>query len=443
MSKGKVFIAWSGNKEIAEAVSAELEKNGYDGVVGGRGGREGGDLFVGETVMKEISASNQAIFLISKTDKPSISGNVLFELGYALARFNPRLDNKKQRKIHVFYINIKHHDSMIPSDLNGIWAEEIEGDDSTGIVDSIVQSFRAHQKSIIPENKMKVIDSHYEWSEAIKNFMGAPRCSEYEMAQYILFHAQSGYMFHCEKETRDNVKALQEKYNGDSVELKLSMDYAISYLGLFEKIVKDGNIQYLEWNDFQMLTRRIDSICRKIEGWERNDFSYWFLVFLYDFLNYIHVLVSFNPKCEQRRTHILTKSIGYAENCLKYCEELLKSQENEQCVWLYKAYMYRNLSTAYGFLDELEKKIENLYLSLSERAALYDMYDEYNINSKLFENFELEYYLALSESLAYEEDEWERDCNKESCEEYISRVDSMHREKNFFVNKIHNIISNV
>ena len=111
--RGRIFIAWSGNNTLALEVKKKLENERYVGVVGGEE-RYAGDLFVGRTVLNEISHCNQAIFIIQKKNDGSISNNLMFELGYALARF-------KFNKLHMFYVDVAENE--IPSDLKGGWAD--------------------------------------------------------------------------------------------------------------------------------------------------------------------------------------------------------------------------------------------------------------------------------------------------------------------------------
>ena len=100
--------------------------------------------------------------------------------------------------------------------------------------------------------------------------------------------------------------------------------------------------------------------------------------------------------------------------------------------------MYRNMATAQKMLDADVADIrELLHLSYKMRESLWDFYNEaQRINSIILENFEMEYFLALSEELEYMEDELKRDDARDACEDYICRVQAINKEKSHFLNKI-------
>ncbi len=438
--KGKIFIAWSGTNELAKEVTRLLRTQKYEGVVGGQTG-QAGSLFVGAAVLHEINQCNQAIFIMQKKkESGSISGNVLFELGYALSRFDVK-------KIHVFYIDIERGDRTIPSDLEGIWANYMTFKGMSETALEIVNIFLANQKIIIPEEKMQIIDSHYNVKDRIFRYPTSPYCSEYEFSQYILFYSQSAYMFRCENDGIKDLKMLIRELPAPSNELDGALTFAVNYLNLFKAIKSEDSRIYLERRDFRDFKEDFTALAEEVSEWQENDFTCWFLALTYDVLNYIHVLYASSPDISQELyIHTMKQSIAYGEKFFVYAEKLENNEQadqNRQCIKLYKAYIYRNFTTAYEHLKDSEGfenapllKKENMQKSLAERRSLWRYYKSHSINSKLLENFEMEYYLALSESLEYMEDVGERMEAVEDCKEYVERVRQMHKEQNFFVNKI-------
>ncbi|MBQ3338822.1 MAG: hypothetical protein IJG82_04385, partial [Atopobiaceae bacterium] len=65
-----VFIAWSGNKDLAELVGAGLRAKGFRPVVGGGGIR---GMFVGRQVINEMNRCSYAIILAQKRQSTSTS----------------------------------------------------------------------------------------------------------------------------------------------------------------------------------------------------------------------------------------------------------------------------------------------------------------------------------------------------------------------------------
>ncbi len=432
--KGKVFIGWSGTNKLAYKVKASLEKENYEGVVGGQSGQDGG-LYVGAVVLNEIDGCNQALFVVQKKENERISNNLMFELGYALAKFNAN-------KIHVVYVDIDSEDKEIPSDLKGIWASHCSTEGDEKIEDEIVGKFLENQKNIIPEEKMSVIGSYYHMKEQIKKYAYAPHCSEYEFAQYILFFSQAAYMYSNEKDALRALKELMNRLPNPAPSLDSAVRFAVCYLELFLFVKKEEDRLFIDRHDFRTLKRKLKSIEEKVEPMEKDDFTKWFLVFINDTINYSHILYSYNSEhTEEEKEEILNNSIPYAEKCLKYCEELKENKANALCLELYTAYMYRNLSTAYKQLPEgTEKSHTYLNKSFEARKKLVEYYEMHDISTKLFDNFELEYYLALSECLEFVTDEDDFLDYKYDCEEYIKRVKELNREKSYFINKIERLV---
>ncbi len=97
---GNVFLGWSSSNELAVEVSKQLKKYRFDCTVGGKKDLEG-SLSIASTIVEQIKASTQALFIIRKNDKGFISNNVTFEIGYCLSKFNSTL-----KKVHLFYLDI-------------------------------------------------------------------------------------------------------------------------------------------------------------------------------------------------------------------------------------------------------------------------------------------------------------------------------------------------
>lgn len=429
--KGKIFIAWSGQNTLALEVKKILENEGYSGVVGGEAGAANG-LFVGDAVLEEINHSNQAIFVVQKKADGTISNNLMFELGYSLAKFN-------SKKIHVFYIDINRNDETIPSDLNGIWADHFMSSDTDDIAKAITDRFLSDQKYIIPENKMQVIDNYYRIKEVIQRYHESPIYSEYELAQYVLFFSQAAYLFANETEALDSLKGLSKALHNPGEELSLTISFAMCYIEALLYTQKSDDLLYLKKEDYRTLDRRLRNMEETVASWPEDDFTKWFSALLFDIINYSTVLYASNPELgEERREKYLRESIVYAQKCLDVCDELIKSPANLHFTEIYMAYMYRNMATAQKMLGEDDELIhKNLDDSYKMREKLWDHYNEIkSINSKLLDTFEMEYYLALSEQLEFIENKFRLEDSRDECEEYISRVKAHNREKSHFIHKI-------
>lgn len=435
--KGRIFIAWSGKNDLALQVKDYLETEDYKGVVGGAA-RSATGLHVGQTVLDEINHCNQAIFVVQKKENGSISSNLMFEFGYALAKFN-------SNKIHVFYVDIDKNDDIIPSDVQGIWADFYKTEDYEDVAKAIADKFLSDQKYIIPEEKMAVVNNYYGLKDLLLHYTETPKCSEYELAQYMLFFAIASYMHANEKEALACLQEFTKKLYNPGKELALAASMSICYIETLSCIQKTDETLYLKKEDFRTARRKLVKMAEEVERWQEDDFSHWLCVILYDVINYALILYACNPETpEERRTEYLKSSIDYAKKCLDICDKLLMNPLNQNFTELFKAYMYRNLATAHKLLGADDEIIrQHLSSSYKMREALWDHYNEaQRINAIILENFEMEYFLALSEELEYMEDDFDRDDCRDDCEDYIRRVQAANREKSHFIHKIEINIKN-
>ncbi len=436
--KGKIFIGWSGNNEIALNISKKLYTYGYEGIVGGQTGQDK-TLFLGDSIISEINYCNQAIFVIQKKSDNSISGNLLFELGYSLSRF-------ASNKVHVFYVDIQNGDPMIPTDISGIWAKFISAPKSDEDIENIVACFLKNQKTIITENKMEIVDSYFESKPKMINYAADPFCSEYEFAQYVLFFAQAAYLFDDTKNAYEVLNNITNKLKKPAKEVEFALSFAVYYVNIFNHLKRDKNAIYVSREVVRDIRKEFSKMIDVVFGWEKNDFTCWLLIMLYDAMNYAFILYSCNPEVlENDKRAYLKKSIEYAELCLECCSHIENYDDNTQYLHLMRAYMYRNLSTAYSVLTDIEdakkKEIENLRLSSAERGLLLGYYKMHNICEKLKETFEMEYFLVCSEYLKYMDDDFDREESREDCIEYIQKTKQTFSEKNFFLSRIETLVN--
>lgn len=430
--KGRIFIAWSGHNTLALKIKQAIETEDYKCVVGGESGSANG-LFVGQAVLDQINRCNQAIFVVQKKDDGTISNNLMFEFGYALAKFN-------SNKIHVFYIDIQENDDKIPSDVKGIWADHYKTAEHENIADVIAQKFLSDQKYIIPEDKMAVVDSYYRMKELFKQYAEAPYCSEYELAQYVLFFSQAAYQFSDMREGKECLRELFSSLKNPTDELENAISFGIRYLETLENIQKSGDLLYLSEDDFFDTKNELLSIEENVNNWGEDDFTVWFRMLLYDLLNYAQVLfasmLDFDPEW---RDQLLDECNRYAGQCLELCDELLKNPANRHFAELYKAYMYRNLATAYKMQSrDVQLVFEALDNSRKMREGLWNHYSKAKlINTKLFETFEMEYHLTLSELLEYMGNDMTRKrLSLTKCRKYLQRIKALDQEKSHFIRTI-------
>ena len=460
--KDNVFIVWSGNKgqELALKVKEKLERNDYHCIVGGEGGITNG-MHVGTTIINQMKTCTQAIIIVQKKENGIISNNLFFEWGYLVSHLG-------DTKSHVYYIDIDEHDSSIPSDLHGIWVTYLKSISTEATSEEIVNKFFAQKMSPAQRDKMSVIDLYYNLKAKISEHKCEYAYAELELAQNILFFAQSAYLFHKETDALETLRRLDNLFQYENViqspELDAAIDFSTCYLTVLnpDTIARHENVPYLSASGYSSAKRVLSALIKRVEDCNGyGEFYKWFFMFVYDALNYICILYTMLPDAvERRKIRIFKESIGYAETSLKWCDSLSTQSENIMCLNLYEAYIYRNIATAYKFLSEhgVDEKYtpeavqELLLKSLQKRSALFDHYSNRSINTKLLENFEQEYYLALSEILADNIGKETIECNGMSidceealinCEEYVENSRKRNEGKNYLLNQIQHFIETV
>ncbi len=431
--KGRIFIAWSGKNDIAKAVRENLVNHGYEAIVGGKDSHSKA-THTGTIVIDEINSCDQAIILVQKKDDGRVSGNLLFEYGYCLAKYSAN-------KIHIYLIDIADNDDSIPSDLRGTLVDLITTTENENLIDDIVEAFLKDQKHTVPESKMNVINNYYNIKHHLKEYHVSPCWSEFELAQYIMFFSHASYLFKDEKGAFDTIRELSNNLAAPCEELAQAINLSLCNVQLFLNIKKSEEVIYITKQTYRSLNQSLKELERKAMGWEQTDFSHWFLTFLYDVNNYAQILCASCPELEPERAKmLLNESLEFVDKCLAQCDELDKNSLNQSFIKLIRAYMYRNRSLAYKALGYDRELIKEAVLQSSNmRWDLWNGYREARrINSTLFDSFEMEHFLALSEKLEFIDDDWDRDDSIDECNEYVTRVKDLQKERTHFIDKIKN-----
>ena len=209
---GNVFIGWCSSNELAIKVSNALTEHSYRCIVGGKYD-DVSNLYVGGTILKQLNSCNQALFIVQKNSVGAISNNVIFEIGYSLSKFNTSAN-----RLHLFYLDIDSKDKSIPSDLLGAWAHHIEtaGKSQEEIVKIITDSFLSNQKMQVIRNKMSLVNDWYSLNDTILSHFDSPSCSDFEMAQYLIFYAVSSGFINIFPQMKECLSVIRKNIDENS-----------------------------------------------------------------------------------------------------------------------------------------------------------------------------------------------------------------------------------
>ncbi|MBQ8643464.1 MAG: nucleotide-binding protein [Candidatus Methanomethylophilaceae archaeon] len=419
--KDCIFVAWSGTNDIALQIKSKLEKKNYKCMIGGNSDNSSSFSSIGDTVIQQIKTCNQAIVIFQNKADGSVSNNLFFELGYVLASYG-------SMKVHC--VRKETEDVILPSDFDNSFVEPIKNiENDEDFVNGILNYFFKRQKLSVTENKMNLINNRYRIHDYIQSHFSdkGSKCSDYELAQYLLFYMQAAHMFNDEKDVSQEFKKFKNEYHSFfSEELSYSVDVCISFMEMVRdiKMTDDGDM-YLERHSFRIFKDLNEQIYEDIEDDDTGTFDEWCKVFIGEHLTYCYNLYANNPD------HALESKIKYIEKTKKWAYktlEDLKTLEQETdlrgnndyrgLVSLFYAYVYRNLYICSINLKDGDE-LKWLEKSKRERTLLKNYFQVGTIDTQLYNTFRMEYYLTLIEYLSHAE---ELELDEDDVEDYKDEI---------------------
>lgn len=441
--KDNIFIGWSGNSDIAVAVKKELEsKYNYRCFIGGNADNSSSFASVGDTVIRQIKSCNQAIIIFQNRSDGAVSNNLFFELGFVLASYG-------QPKVHC--VKRETERIVLPSDFDNSFVEAVSDDDFVG---GIIKYFIDRQKLSVNTNKMYLIDNRYIIHDFLKCHYSdkGSKCSDYELAQYILFYMQAAHMFgDCEKICREIIEFKHAHQYEFSPELAVAVNLAISFLEFTDNIkMTESGDMYIDIGIYRKVVERYNELRAEVIHDDMGTFDEWADVFISEQLCYVYDLWAHNPEIsEERRDQAMRRVIQWSDIAVEDIEKLqavAPIRENNDHVGLlslFKAYVYRNRFLAERHLKTGEE-LKWLNLTKNERVALKRNFEYGSIDSHIIENLEMEYYLCITEYLSYadelELDKFDVSDLLEELREYL-RKSKIHKEHNKYIDSIAHAVS--
>lgn len=460
--KDKVFIAWSGDNEIAAKVGKKLKENDFGYYVGGDKENNVKSITVGEAIIKQIEECNQAIIIfnndnriINNKGENQVGGNLVFELGYALSAY-------KNAKIHC--VKRKGVKLGLPSDIENAFIREIDAVDDDAFVKEIVDYFLKRQKMTIDTNKMYLINNRHIIQEMIKRHYSSDgsKCSNYELAQYTLIYTQAAHMFHDEKVALQELKKFYQDYgnNFSDDELGISVRFCIGYLEMLGNLRKNekSNEVFIDFDTFDAFSSVFEATEKE---WKQKDdignYYIWLRAFAYEIYNFALMLMAENiTEKETDRIDCFIDALDYANKALKELD-LLEEIDKENgigdtigIIALFRSYLFRN---QFVVLRDLAKLKNSSELAVQSKEWLNRALD---IRKKMMETFKgvldtnlyneicMEYYLISVECLYYLRDSLSKQVKrrlKEGTEKFLESVKQKKDELNFYISQIKELYS--
>jgi len=280
-------------------------------------------------------------------------------------------------------------------------------------VDGVVKYFLGRQKMSIDVNKMMLINNRYKIKDLISSHYSenGSKCSDYELAQYLLFYQQASQMFGDEKKVERELQNFKRDHQFEfSEELSISVNICLSFFEVLSNIRKSGRGEAcIDAHVYKRFADASEDYLEDIVDDDAGTFDEWARVIVTQQLNYVQMLFAQNDENDEEMSDLLfEKCINMGKKafeCIKVLEQSTPCKENNDSVGivsLIKAYLYRNMFVCYKHFNDPEYA-RYLELTKKERKSLLRNFDKGTIDSKIHENFRMEYYLTLSEYLMCKE----------------------------------------
>ncbi len=287
---------------------------------------------------------------------------------------------------------------------------------------------------------------------------GELKCSDYELAQYVLFYMLASQMFHDAGRILDELERFKIRhFSSFSKELSLSLEFSIAMLSMVVSIVnKDGKI-YIDYDVYSSFEDTCSHIISCTREDDVGDFYTWINMFVYEAWNYASFLISQNPSevNGEERLEYLVLSVQTGKKALEYADFLeatdivRNNHDADGVLALIRSYVSRNLFLAYSdseFIESngIDTSVEQYdYAWWLEQAKnlRFDMMNNYKgvLDTKLYDHFRIEYYLTVCEYLKCASgklDAIKRKRYKHGIETFLKEIRQQQRDDNVYIDKI-------
>ena len=183
-------------------------------------------------------------------------------------------------------------------------------------------------------------------------------------------------------------------------------------------------------------------------------------------MGFAHYLYIINGELDlEDRLDIVDDMMGICRKALSICESLSRAHNNDANIdgigaatstnyyfsVLYMAYIYRQLAVAYRFAQENGLALSKEHRELCENASaksfemrriLFEKYDTAHVTELIRNNFEMEYFLAMAETLQYDgaTDSKDRRRKCRMLKSYIEKVEHSNLLNRELIKTINNAI---
>lgn len=323
--KGEVFIAWGENLELAEAVEAKLDGEGYKAQVGGcetNCGKSG--FYLGQQIMAQLKRASRAIILAQPSADGSLTfrPNLMLEWGFLMARLSPA-------RVHVFLIGVNRSD--LPSDLQGSWSTEIALDEIDSMAGEVVKTFTGSvcQASV---EASEIFCMWPTWRAWIERQLSGEDAPDYLMLAGVLLHSVQPAFYNGELQVLMRALEVASTLHGPP-ELRESVRIS--------RAACDYNLGVELAPGFAELNFIADRLEPPLDTHvEQGALMHWLETVRLDFLGLCYwQMVSTTPADNERRNLYMTQAKDAFQKACGFLDKI----KDEKATQLWKGYILRNL----------------------------------------------------------------------------------------------------
>ncbi len=429
-----IFIGWGGNEALAQKLESKFKENGHNIVMGGGAPNQ---MFVGNQIIEQMKSCDKAILLVENYKNIGFSTNLMYEWGYLVGY-------KRMKRIHVFLID--KHKSDLPSDLEGVWAEELtrkKSDDGgeksdDELADEVYRLFENNLNKELPVNYFKIIDDWQYISRDLESDKDCYNSTEFE--EYIVIGCLAAYYYNDNQRFRDSLDRISGR--GRTGEI---VSFAKTYVDVF---LKSGDMANALLADEFMAEQRIQRILNRRKetvsfsnggGKQPSVLDDIIDILCNDILGLINLLYLKDAGLtEQRKDDCKNNALKYFKDTIKLIDKLEErfKDSNDCLIYLLRSYIFNDLAHLYkdviGNNEEYAKNLEN---SVENRFILWDNFKrEFPTNVYMSDKLQQEYLIAFSEQCLLKNDsssmsfiaaqykKWKDEAKRKQKTEYTNRL---------------------
>ncbi len=383
-----VFIGWSGNKGVADALAQLIkERTKKTALVGGGSPK---DMFIGAQVLSQINRCNLAILLVADKPNGEISSNLMFEWGYIMARF-------PVHHIHSFLLNKSVKD--LPSDLMGTWASEVRFDPQKETeADIALKIYSIFEANLSEEPETDYFDLINNWKHIYAYLTDDRPKSDIEICEYVLAGCLAAYYYMDNTVLRNALDSISGSNLVNTV-----VYFAKAYIDVF--VVTENMLRPFSQDDFFVKMQDFDMVLAR-KRTDADSLELFLDILCHSVYGLTCLLYMRNKEIDaETLSFVADKAKKIYENGLSLISQMEKTMASPCLFQLLRSYMHNDFAHLYQQCSPDSAEFhEHLNRSVEERKALYQTFSSlYPENTFLATKFEQEYIVALSEQCHYME----------------------------------------